>query len=70
MQTFADRADALGYFFQRAGEAPRLIAYDDEMGCPLHNALAALEWTRAVGILEDADLLHAARISGESGAAV
>ena len=69
-QTFADRAEALGYFFQRAGEAPRLVAYDDEMGCPLHNALAALEWTTAVGILHDTDLIHAARMGGETAAAV
>ncbi len=67
-QTFSERADALGHFFQRAGEAPRLIAFDDEVGCPLHNALAALEWTSAVGILSDTDLLHAARL-GETAAA-
>jgi len=66
--TFTDRAEALGHFFQRAGEAPRLIAYDEEMGCPLHNALATLEWTLGVGILNDADLIHAARLSGETGA--
>jgi hypothetical protein len=69
-QTFADRADALGHFFQRAGEAPRLIAYDDELGCPLQHALAALEWTRAVGILHDSDLVHAARLGGETAAAM
>ena len=68
--TTADRAEALGHFFQRAGEAPRLIAYDEDMGCPLHNALAALEWTVAVGILHDTDLIHAARLSGETAAAV
>src|SRR5262245_16260432 len=67
--TFADRAEALGHFFQRAGEAPRLIAYDDEMGCPLHNGLAALEWTRAVGVLEDTDRILAARL-GETAAAM
>ncbi len=49
--TWPDRGDALGHFFQRAGEAPRVIAYDAELGCPLHNALAALEWTVTVGIL-------------------
>jgi hypothetical protein len=68
--TFGDRAEALGHFFQRAGEAPRLIAYDEEMGCPLHNALAALEWTTAIGILHDTDLIHAARLGGETAAAV
>ncbi len=65
-----DRGEALAYFFQRAGEAPRLLAYDEEVGCPLHNALAALEWTLAVGILNDTDLIHAARFSGETAAAV
>src|SRR5574339_42680 len=42
MRTFEDRADALAHFFQRAGEAPRLIAYDDAVGLPLDQALAAL----------------------------
>jgi len=68
--TFGDRAGALGHFFLRAGEAPRLVAYDDEVGCPLHTALAALEWTVTVGILNDADLIHAARLGGETAAAV
>ena len=68
--TFVDRAEALGHFFQRAGEAPRLIAYDDDVGCPLHSALAALEWTTAVGILFDGDLIHAARLGGETAAAM
>jgi len=67
---FADRGDALGHFFQRGAEAPRLVAYDDEVGCPLHNALAALEWTLAVGILDETDHLHAARLGGETAAAM
>ncbi|MCZ6917067.1 MAG: hypothetical protein O7I93_09850 [Gemmatimonadetes bacterium] len=66
--TFQDRAQALGHFFARAGEAPRLVAYDDEVGCPLESALAVLEWTGAVGILVDGDLVHAARLSGETAA--
>ena len=69
-QTFTDRAEALGYFFQRAGEAPRLIAYNDQVGCPLHTALAALEWTLAVGILDLGDLIHAGRLSGDAAAAM
>jgi hypothetical protein len=36
----------------------------------LHNALATLEWTVAVGILSDGDLVHAARMSGEAAAAM
>src|SRR5438093_2723996 len=50
-RTFEDRADALAHFFLRAGEAPRLLAYNDAVGCPLDQALAAIEWTAAVGIL-------------------
>jgi hypothetical protein len=69
-EIFEDRAEALGHFFRHAAEAPRFLAYDEEMGCPLHNALATLEWTITVGILSDSDLLHAARLSGESAAAV
>lgn len=68
--TWSDRGEALGYFFRRAGDAPRLIAYDDAMGCPLHHSLAALEWTLAVGILNDEDHIHAARLAGETAAAV
>ena len=69
-QVFEDRAAALGHFFSRAGEAPRFVAYDDELGCPLDNALAVLEWTGAVGLLTGDDLIHAARLSGETAAAL
>jgi hypothetical protein len=69
-RTFDDRAEALAHFFQRAGEAPRLIAYDDAIGCPLDQALGALEWTAAVGMLADDDLVHAARLGTDSAAAV
>jgi hypothetical protein len=70
IDTWPHRADALGHFFQRAGEAPRLLAYDEDMGCPLHDAIAALEWTLAVGVLDGGDLIHAARLGGEFAAAV
>ncbi|MEP6571066.1 MAG: hypothetical protein ABJD11_00155 [Gemmatimonadota bacterium] len=70
IRTFADRAEALSHFILRAGEAPRLIAFDDTIGCPVETALAALEWTRAVGILHDDDTLHAARLTSETAAAV
>jgi hypothetical protein len=70
IRTFADRAEALSHFILRAGEAPRLIAFDDTVGCPVETALAALEWTRAVGILHDDDMLHAARLTSETAAAV
>ena len=36
----------------------------------METALAALEWTKAVGILFDDDLLHAARLTSETAAAV
>ncbi|PYP24898.1 MAG: hypothetical protein DMD51_10085 [Gemmatimonadetes bacterium] len=69
-RTFDDRADALAHFFLRAGEAPRLLAYDDATGCPLDQALAALEWTAAVGILSEDDLIHAARLGADAAAAL
>src|SRR2546429_9895262 len=69
-RTFEDRADALAQFFVRAAEAPRLIAYDDAVGCPLDQALAAIEWTIAVGILAQDDLIHAARLGADAAAAV
>ena len=70
VRTFEDRADALSHFFQRAGEAPRLVAYDDGVGCPLDQALAALEWTGQIGIIVPDDLVHAARLGPDSAAAV
>jgi hypothetical protein len=69
-RTFEDRAEALAHFFSRAGEAPRLLAYDDSVGCPLDQGLAALEWTAAVGILGDDDLMHAARLGSDAAATV
>ncbi|HEV8264053.1 MAG TPA: hypothetical protein VGQ06_03820 [Gemmatimonadales bacterium] len=70
VRTFDDRADALAHFFQQAGEAPRLVAFDDAVGCPLDQALGALEWTAAVGIILPDDLVHAARLGPDSAAAV
>jgi hypothetical protein len=70
VRTFEDRAEALAHFFLRAGEAPRVVAYDDAVGCPLDQALAALEWTAAVGILTEDDLLHAGQVGTDAAAAV
>src|SRR5512147_3064576 len=70
VRTFTDRPEGLSHFVLRAGEAPRLLAFDDALGCPVETALAALEWTGAVGILLDDDLLHAARLTSETAAAV
>ena len=67
---FEDRAEALAHFFVRAGEAPRLLAFDDAVGCPLQQALAVVEWTAAVGILAEDDLIHAARLASDVAAAV
>jgi hypothetical protein len=67
---FEDRAEALAHFFLRAGEAPRMLAYDDTVGCPLQQALSVIEWTAAVGILAEDDLMHAARLGSEAAAAV
>ena len=69
VRTFMDRAEGLAHFMLRAGEAPRLVSMDDG-GCPVETALSALEWTAAVGILHDEDLVHAARLTSETGAAV
>lgn len=70
IEALEDRAQALSHFFLRAGEAPRLLAFDDAVGCPMLSALAALEWTTAVGILSDDDVIHAARLSGDTAAAL
>lgn len=70
VRTFADRAEGLAHFMLRAGEAPRLLAFDDALGCPVDIALSALEWTKVVGILHDEDTLHAARLTSETAAAV
>lgn len=68
VRTFQDRPEALGHFIRRAGESPRFLAFDDVAGCPVDTALAALEWTGAVGILLDDDSLHAARLTSETAA--
>lgn len=70
IRTFHDRAEGLAHFVLRAGEAPRLIAFDDAAGCPVDTALAALEWTGAVGILRDDDMVQAVRLTSETAAAV
>lgn len=70
VRTFIERSEALAHFILRAGEAPRVVAFDDAVGCPMETALAALEWTKAVGALQDDDQLHAARLTSETAAAV
>ena len=70
IRTFLDRPEGLAHFLLRAGEAPRLIAFDDANGCQIETALAALEWTGAVGILQDDDMVQAVRLTSETAAAV
>ena len=70
VRTFVDRTEGLAHLLLRADQAPRLLAFDDAAGCPVETALAALEWTAAVGLLADDDLLHAARLTSDNAAAV
>jgi hypothetical protein len=70
LRTFDDRSDGLAHFFLRAGEAPRIVAFDDATGCPMEHALAALEWTGVVGMLADDDLIHAARLASDAAAVI
>ncbi len=70
VRTFLDRSEGLAHLLLRADQAPRLLAFDDVSGCPVETALAALEWTGAVGLLPDDDVLHAARLTSETAAAV
>ncbi|MDX2261380.1 MAG: hypothetical protein SFU84_06740 [Gemmatimonadales bacterium] len=70
LRHFADRGEAFAHLFRQAGESPRLLAWDDAVGCPMATALAALEWTSAVGILREDDAVHAARLTTETSAAV
>ncbi len=69
-QEFTDRAEALAAFLKAAGPAPRLITVDDSAGCPLHNALAALQWTGETGLFQLSDRLHAVWFAAETGVAV
>ena len=70
LKVFPDRAEALAHCLLRAGEAPRLLAYDEQVGCSMEMALTALEWTGAVGVLRDGDLVHAARLTSDTASCV
>jgi hypothetical protein len=69
-EEYGDRAEALAAFLAAAGSAPRLIALDDSAGCPLHYALAALQWTGETGLFQLSDRLHAVWFAAETGVAV
>ncbi len=70
IRSFSDRAEALAHCTLRAGEAPRLLAFDDCVGCPTETVLASLEWTRVTGLVPDEDLLHAGQLTAETASAV
>ena len=69
-RAFDDRGDAMAEFIRAAGDAPRLLPADDRLGCPLFNAIAALQWTGETGLLRPDDRLHAVWFLGETGATV
>jgi hypothetical protein len=67
---FEERSEAVAEFLRAAGRAPRLLPADDGSGCPLFNALAALQWTGETGLVRPDDRLHAVWFAGESAATV
>jgi hypothetical protein len=68
---FEERFEALAFFLRAAERAPRLLPADDGApGCPLFNALAALQWTGETGLVQPDDRLHAVWFAGESAATV
>ncbi len=70
IQTFSRRAEGQAHAILQGGEAPRMAAFDDTVGCPMEQATAALEATRVVGVLLDDDLLFAGRLTSDTAAAV
>ncbi len=70
VRTFGERAEGFGHLIMRAGEAPRLIVFDDTIGCAMDTALSALEWSVGIGILQDDDMVHAAQLTSETSIAV
>ena len=67
---FSERSEALAEFVRAAGDAPRLLAADDAVGCSLFHALAALQWTGETGLVQPTDRLHAVWFQGEAAACV
>lgn len=70
VREFADGSEAMAEFVRAAGRAPRLLPADDGAGCPLFNALAALQWTGETGLVQPTDRLHAVWFLGETAATV
>lgn len=67
---YANLAEAMAHFVRAAGSATRLLPAEDGAGCPLFNAIAALQWTGETGLVQPSDRLHAAWFLGEVGATV
>jgi hypothetical protein len=67
---FAERSEAMAEFVRAAGSAPALLPAEDGAGCPLFNALAALQWTSETGLFQPTDRLHAVWFLGETAATV
>lgn len=67
---FSERSEAMAEFVRAAGSAPRLLPPEDGAGCPLFNALAALQWTNETGLFQPTDRLHAVWFLGETAATV
>lgn len=67
---FGDRPAAIAGFMEAAGSAPSLLPAAESDGCPLFNALAALQWTGETGLVQATDLLHAVWFGGEAAATV
>ena len=67
---YSERSDAMAEFLRAAGPAPRLLPAEETVGCPLFNALAALQWTSETGLLQGSDRLHAVWFHGEAAAVV
>lgn len=70
VKEFAVASEAMAEFVRAAGQAPRLLPADDGAGCPLFNALAALQWTAETGLVQPGDRLHAVWFLGETAATV
>lgn len=69
-RAFEDRSAALAGFLDAAGSAPTLLPSAESDGCPLFNALAALQWTGETGLVRATDQLHAVWFGGEAAATV
>lgn len=67
---FAERSEAIAELVRAAGTAPRLLPAEDGAGCPVFNALAALQWTSETGLFQPTDRLHAVWFLGETAATV